>query len=48
MENRTFEEILSMVAIACDRVFNDGDFGKKTVMLECATKIYIAQMKGGE
>jgi hypothetical protein len=48
MGNRTFEEILSMVAIACDRVFNDGDFGKKTVMLECATQIYIEQMKGGD
>lgn len=47
MGNRSFEEILSMVTSACNRVFLDGDFNKKTVILECATQIYIAQMKGG-
>lgn len=49
MENKTFEQILSMVVDACNKSFTDGDFNKKTVILECATKIYVAQMlnKGG-
>lgn len=50
MADKTFEEILSMVENACTKVFPCGDFGKKSEILECATKIYVAQMlnKGGE
>ena len=49
MSDKTFEEILSMVEDACTKVFPCGDFGKKSEILECATKIYVAQMlnKGG-
>ena len=45
MDNKSFEEILRMVASACNSIFYTGT---KDTILECATQIYIAQMKGGE
>lgn len=46
-ENHSFDEILKTIVNACDNNFPDGDFNKRTTILECATKIYIAQMTGG-
>ena len=46
MANETFKEILGMVVAACNKyLFVDRDLQKKE--LECATQIYIAQMKEG-
>ena len=48
MGNKSFEEILRMVASACNSIFYTGTKDSKDTILECATQIYIAQMKGGE
>ena len=48
MENKSFADIVRMIVAACNKNFPDGDYNKKTTILECATQIYIAQMKGGE
>ena len=45
MEHNSFEEILQMVASACNATFGIRDI--RSNVLECATQIYIAQMKGG-
>ena len=46
MANESFKEILCMVVNACNKyLFVDRDLQKK--QLECATQIYIAQMKEG-
>lgn len=47
MENKSFEEIVRMIANACNSVFYAGTKDRKDTILECATQIYIAQMKGG-
>ena len=48
MGNKSFSEILSMVVNACNREFYSGIKELKKTVLECATQIYIAQMKDGE
>lgn len=48
MQNKSFEEILEMISRACNSVFYTGTKDIKGTVLECATQIYIAQMKGGE
>ncbi|MBP3376213.1 MAG: hypothetical protein J6L83_05570 [Clostridia bacterium] len=54
MENKTFEQILSMVVDACNKSFTDGDFNKKTVILgktvfltKDEAKQVLSKMKGG-
>jgi hypothetical protein len=47
MQNGSFEDILRMVSSACNSVFYTGTKDRKDTLLECATQIYIAQMKGG-
>ena len=42
---RTFKEILKMVSDACTSVFYSGDKDAKQTVIECATQIYIAEMK---
>ena len=46
MEN-TFNDILRMVIDACEHNFYNDREDKEQIIIECATKIYIAQMKGG-
>ncbi len=41
----TFREILKMINNACCDVFYTGSDGAKEAIIECATQIYIAQMK---
>jgi hypothetical protein len=48
MEKKSFEEILKMVSRACNATFYSGTRDVLKTVLECATQIYIAQMKGGE
>ena len=48
MTDKSFAEILSMVANACNREFYSGTKELKETVLECATQIYIAQMKESE
>lgn len=43
--NKSFGEILEMVETACERTFYYGSKGFTETVLECATEIYIAQMK---
>lgn len=45
-EKQTFKDILSMIISACNREFYSGAKDAKETVIECATKIYIAQMKG--
>lgn len=40
-----FDEILRMVVNACRDVFYSGGKGHEKTVIECATQIYIAQMK---
>lgn len=47
MESKTFKEILQMVTSACGASFTNGVRDIRSTVLECATQIYIAQMKGG-
>lgn len=42
---KTFREILSMVSEACATSFYTGDKDVKSTVIECATRIYIAQMR---
>lgn len=40
----SYEQILRMIVDACNNAFYDGMFGTdKARVIECATKIYIAQ-----
>ena len=48
MENKSFKEILSMVKNACNDNFYSGCRDFPQTALECATQIYIAQMKDGD
>ena len=48
MENKSFKDILQMVASACTATFTNGTRDIRAVVLECATQIYLAQTKGGE
>ena len=43
----TFNEILKMIHNACIETF-DGDKGRKEIVIQCATQIYIAQMGKNE
>ena len=45
MQNKTFEQLLKMVNNACHSVFYTGAKDIKETVLECATKIYIEQMR---
>lgn len=47
MEKNIFKEILTMIEIACKRIFDDGVDNKEDTILQCATQIYIAQMTKG-
>ena len=42
---REFGEILAMIKNACDNHFRSGLGGLNETIVECATQIYIAQMK---
>ena len=46
MEHMSYKEILLMIENACNKCWynGSGSDGRKTV-IECATQIYIAQMK---
>lgn len=48
MANETFGEILHMIEIACNQHLYDGARRYEEKIIECATQIYIAQMKGGK
>ena len=48
MKEKSFDEILSMVKYACSNNFYSGTRGLEETVLECATQIYISQMKGGD
>ena len=43
----TFKDILSMVDNACSRVFYTGSKDAKETVIQCATQIYIQQMRMG-
>ena len=43
----TFKDILSMVDNACSRVFYTGSKDAKETVIQCATQIYIEQMRLG-
>lgn len=43
----TFKDILSMVDNACSRVFYTGSKDVKETVIQCATQIYIEQMRMG-
>ena len=47
MEIKTFDEIMKMITKSCQNIWYNGTQGKEQTIIECATKIYIAQMKGG-
>ena len=47
MEHNSFKEILQMITSACNATFTYGIRDIRSNVLECATQIYIAQMKGG-
>lgn len=46
MKNQTFKEILQMIDSACNSIYYAGSKGKENTVIECATRIYIAQMNG--
>ena len=48
MMEKPFDDILQMVINACKYNFYNGTKDKEQIIIECATKIYIAQMKGGD
>lgn len=48
MENKSFKEIVQMITSACNAAFTNGTRDIRNTVLECATQIYIAQIKGGE
>jgi hypothetical protein len=48
MENKSFDEIMRMIIRSCNNYYSSGTAGEKKTVIECATQIYIAQMKGGE
>lgn len=47
MMNQSFDEIVKMIAKSCNNYFTNGVRDIRNTVLECATQIYIAQMKGG-
>ena len=47
MANKSFDEIMQMIIRACNHHYTNCTSGEKKTVIECATKIYIAQMKGG-
>jgi hypothetical protein len=48
MDNKlSFEEIIQMITSACNTTFINGTRDIRNTVLECATRIYIAQMIGG-
>lgn len=46
-EKKTYGEILRMIVSACNTSLYSGTKEIKETVVECATQIYIAQMKGG-
>ena len=46
MENKSFKELVQMITNACNAVFPAGTRDIRHTVIECATQIYIAQMKG--
>ena len=48
MENKSFKDILQIISSACNATFSNGTRDIRNTVLECATQIYIAQMKGGK
>ena len=46
MGNKSYKEILQMITSACNATFANGTRDIRNIVLECATQIYIAQMKG--
>ena len=45
-EKQTFKEIVEMITSACNAHFVNGTRDIRHTVVECATQIYIAQMKG--
>ena len=45
---RTFKEILRDITSACDNVLYAGYKNNYKEVIECATRIYIAEMQKGE
>lgn len=45
MQNKTFEQLLTMINNACNSVFYSGAKDIKETVVKCATKIYIEQMR---
>ncbi len=45
MNKKTFNEILRIINNACNDVFYSGARDVKATVIECATRIYIAQMQ---
>lgn len=46
-ERKSFNEIVTMILNACNHSFYSGAKEIKSTVIECATQIYIAQMKEG-
>lgn len=47
-QKKSFKEIISMIVSACNAEFYTGSKEVKDIIIECATKIYIEQMKEGD
>lgn len=47
MAKKSYDEIMRMIISACNNYFYSGAKDEKRTVIECATQIYIAQMKGG-
>lgn len=48
IKKMSYDEILRMIINACNNGFYSGVKEIKETVIECATQIYIEQMKGGE
>ena len=48
MNKMSYDEILRMIINACNNRFYNGAKDIKETVVECATQIYITQMKNGE
>ena len=47
-ETKSFNEIMKMIVNACNHNFYSGAKDIKNTVVECATQIYIAQMRGAD
>lgn len=45
MTEKSYDEIMRMIINACNNHFYNGTKDVKKTVIECATQIYIAQMK---